>query len=212
MHREPACITAMESVQQAQEKAHQTIQEYQATAKENIEKARNWVSSCVQRGTEGIRVYVHRYPPLAAFLFILLVLSSIPITLFTIFVISTVVCTLSVALIGFGVVEGTILLAGTGVLLFVLAGIMVATVLGFIWGYGAYLAYAGCCKAFGSVKKGAMVVSGKLSETAQNIGSEFTQPQSSQPSYQQMPSQQPPTTTSAGMPTGKFPGTREQRA
>ena len=152
-----------------QQKAQKTIEEYQSNTRDMLEKSRQWFSTSISNITDTVRLYISKYPPVAAFLFILIVLSSIPISIFTIFVISTAVCTLSVALVGFSIVEGTFLVTGGGILLFVLAGVSVCTVLGFLWGYGMYLTYCASCKAFSACRRGASAVSGKVSETAQSL-------------------------------------------
>jgi hypothetical protein len=158
-----------ETLSQVQEQAKHAIQEYQASSREYMERTRTWLSNLIQNASDTVRIYVNRYPPLAAFLFILLVLASIPVSIFTIFIVATSIGTLSVALLGFSVVEGTMFVTSGGILLLVLAGVLVCSIIGFFWGYGAYLTYCATCKCMGTFKRGATAVTSKLGETAQQF-------------------------------------------
>lgn len=164
-----AASQASEALSQVQEQAKSAIEEYQASSREYMERTRTWLSNLIQNASDTVRVYVNRYPPLAAFLFILLVLSSVPVSLFTIFIIATSICTISVALLGFSVVEGTMFVTGGGILLLVLAGVLLCTVFGFFWGYGIYLTYCASCKCVGTFKRGATAMTSKIGETAQQF-------------------------------------------
>ena len=135
-------VLPMEStILQAQQQAKKTIEEYKFSAKERIEKARGVVSRIIEYSTDVVRAYINRSPLAAAFLFILLALSTIPLSVFVVFALSSTAFTLSCAVVGFSMFEGTCLMIGAGVLLFVLAGIAVLTTLAFLWGYGMYLTY-----------------------------------------------------------------------
>lgn len=158
-----------EGISQVQEKAKHAIEEYQATSKDYMERTKNWLSQAIQNASDTVRIYVNRYPPLAAFLFILLVLSSVPVSLFTIFIIATSICTISVALLGFSVVEGTMFVTGGGILLLVLSGVLLCTLFGFFWGYGIYLTYCASCRCLGTFKRGASAVTSRIGETAQQF-------------------------------------------
>lgn len=108
-----------------------------------------------QRTAEGLRVYINMYPPLAAFLFTLLAFSAVPVSIYVLFAAVTVVVTLSTALIGFAIIEGTMLFAGAGILLAVLGVVSCLTGVVFCWLFGIYLCYRGCCMLYSNVSGGA---------------------------------------------------------
>jgi len=110
---------------------------------------------------------VNQYPPLAAFLFTLMVLSAIPLAIYGLFVLTTATVVLSVALVGFGVVEGTILLAGGGILLTILGGIGLFATIGFGVLSFVYIGYRGFTMIFGRFWEGAGSVTSRLQEVAQ---------------------------------------------
>ncbi len=143
-----------------------------------IDRSRVWVQQNLRQATDTLRQYINQYPPLAAFLFTLLVLSAVPVSVFVVFGVTTAVFFLSVALIGFSVVEGTILITSGSVLLAVLAGIGLFTTCAFGFIGLCYMGYRGTCAACGQLWQGASYVGTKVQEQAQYM----------QPSQQQQPS------------------------
>src|SRR5690242_164400 len=81
------------------------------------EKMKSMVQNWLSRTFDTVRVYVNRYPPLAAFIFALVALSSIPIGVFLLFATISSSITLFIALSGFALVEGVMLVMAGGVLL-----------------------------------------------------------------------------------------------
>ena len=165
-----------------------------------VEKARNWIQNYLQNVTENLRYYVNQYPPLAAFLFTLLILSAVPVSIFVVIGLVTSVFFLSVALIGFSAIEGTILLTSGGILLAVLSGIAIFTTCAFGFLGLCYMGYKGTCAACTQVWQGASQLQSKVQEQAGPSLSQFMQPppsQSGQPqaSYQSNPSSAMPTRT-----------------
>lgn len=151
-----------------------------------IDRARYWLQNNLRGVTEQARYYINQYPPLAAFLFTLLVLSAVPVSIFVAFGVVTSVFFLSVALIGFSVVEGTILLTSGGVLLAVLGGIGLFTTCAFGFLALCYMGYRGTCMACNQLWQGASYVGSKVQEQSSQFmptgqqQSSFSQPQTRQ--------------------------------
>ena len=155
-----------------------------------IDRSRAWLQQNLRQGAETLRQYINQYPPLAAFLFTLLVLSAVPVSIFVVFGVTTAVFFLSVALVGFSVVEGTILITSGSVLLAVLAGIGLFTTCAFGFIGLCYLGYRGTCAACSQLWQGASYVGNKVQEQAQYM----------QPSSQQQQQQQQPSSVFGGQP------------
>lgn len=167
-----------------------------------IDRARNWIQNNLKCVTETLRQYINQYPPLAAFLFTLLILSAVPVAIFVVFGVSTTVFFLTIALIGFSAVEGTILLTSGGILLAILSGIALFTTCTFGFLALSYMGYKGTCSACSQLWQGASYIGNKVQEQSQSMmpqtssmmsgssggSSSFQQ---SSPSSQQQ--QQPPT-------------------
>lgn len=160
-----------------------------------VERARNWVQNSLKNVTETLRKYVTQYPPLAAFLFTLILLSAIPVSIFAVFGVSTAAFFLTIALIGFSAVEGTILVTSGGILLAVLSGIALFTTCTFGFLALCYMGYRGTCSACNQLWQGASYISSKVQEQTQSMmmPQQQQQPQSSGggvPFQQSSPSQQ----------------------
>lgn len=146
-----------------------------------LEKARCWTQHALKNGMDTLRFYINQYPPLAAFLFTLLLLSAVPVSIFVVFGVVTSVFFLSIALIGFSAVEGTILLTTGGILFAVLGGIALFTTCAFGFLALCYMGYRGTCVACNQLWQGASYVGSKVQEQS----SQFMPQQSSSSSYQQ---------------------------
>lgn len=134
-----------------------------------VERVRNWAQSTLKNGTEFIRQYVTQYPPVAAFLFTLLLLSVVPVSIFVVFGLSTTIFFLTIALIGFSAVEGTILITSGGVLLAILSGIALFTTCTFGFLALCYMGYRGTCSACCQLWQGASYISSKVQEQTQSM-------------------------------------------
>lgn len=159
-----------------------------------VDRARSWVQTTLKTYTDTIRQYVTQYPPLAAFLFTLLLLSAVPVSIFVVFGISTTVFFLTIALIGFSAVEGTILITTGGILLAVLSGIALFTTCTFGFLALCYMGYRGTCSACSQLWQGASYIGSKVQESTQSM----MMPQQQQPGMMgssafQQSSQQPQT-------------------
>jgi hypothetical protein len=143
-----------------------------------IDRSRLWIQQNLRQSTETLRQYINQYPPLAAFLFTLLVLSAVPVSVFVVFGVTTAVFFLSVALIGFSVVQGTILITSGSVLLAVLTGIGLFTTCAFGFFGVCYMGYRGGCAACCQLWQGASYVGSKVQEQAQYMqpGQQASQP------------------------------------
>lgn len=130
-----------------------------------VERARNWIQEALKNTNDTLRRYINQYPPLAAFLFTLLVLSAVPVSVFVIFGVVTTVFFLSIALIGFSAIEGTILLTTGGILLAVLSGISFFTTCAFGFIAVCYMGYRGSCSACNQLWQGASYIGSKVQET-----------------------------------------------
>ena len=155
-----------------------------------VERARNWVQSSLKNVTENLRKYVTQYPPLAAFLFALILLSAIPVSIFVVFGVSTAVFFLTIALIGFSAVEGTILITSGGILLAVLSGIALFTTCTFGFLALCYMGYRGTCSACSQLWQGASYISSKVQEQTQSMMMPQQQQQQGNIPFQQSPSSQ----------------------
>lgn len=144
-----------------------SIQQYQLSCKKYLDRLKQRIIRLFSHLTDMIRIYVNRYPPLAAFLFTLIVLSSIPVSIFIGFGMISLICTLTATLVGFGVVEGVLLISGGSFLLFILGTIFLITLVGFLWGYAAYLLYCAGCKTLAVWKRGIIISSGKITKSIQ---------------------------------------------
>lgn len=164
-----------------------------------VEKVRNWAQNTLKNTTSTVRQYVTQYPPLAAFLFTLLLLSAVPVSIFVVFGLSTTVFFLTIALIGFSAVEGTILITTGGILLAVLSGIALFTTCTFGFLALCYMGYRGTCSACSQLWQGASYIGSKVQESTQSMMQPSQQQQSSGmmgsniPFQQQQSSQQPQT-------------------
>ena len=158
-----------------------------------VENIRNWIMNALKNTTDTLRQYVNQYPPLAAFIFTLLLLSAVPVSVFVVFGVSTTVFFLTIALIGFSAVEGTILITSGGILLAVLSGIALFTTCTFGFLALCYMGYRGTCSACNQLWQGASYIGSKVQEQTQSMMPQ--QQQQQQPSsmgFQQ--SQQPAST------------------
>jgi len=149
----------------------QQAQQFQQQTHNQFDRLRNWLQNCIQNTANNLRVYINQYPPLAAFLFTLMALSAVPLLIFIIVAVITSICTLIVALVGFGLVEGTILLASGGVLLSVLAGIGFFTTIGFGFISVIWLGWRGFSALFGGFWK----QGGNLTSRIQQAAQQFSQ-------------------------------------
>ena len=162
-----------------------------------VERARNWAQNVLKNATDYVRQYVTQYPPVAAFLFTLLLLSAVPVSIFVVFGLSTASFFLTIALIGFSAVEGTILITSGGILLAVLSGIALFTTCTFGFLALCYMGYRGTCSACSQLWQGASYITSKVQEQTQSMmqpqggmmggGSNipYQQQQQSQPSTRQ---------------------------
>jgi hypothetical protein len=137
----------------------------------------DYVQGMAQNMGDTLRIYVNRYPPLAAFLFTLLIFSAIPISMFLIFAATTVAFTFSTATVGVIVVEGFLLSCGAGILGLVLFGIAAVTGVGFSWLFAFWLAYRSACMLLSKVSSGTSsltdVVSGHIKPVLQSTGEQL---------------------------------------
>lgn len=168
-------------MEQFRSQAGQQVQQMSQQASSNVERARNWLIDSIQNAADTLREYVNRYPPLAAFLFTLLVLAAVPLGIFVLFGLITSSIFLSIALVGFGVVEGFCLMAGGAVLMTTLGGIGLVTTIAFAWVGVIYAFYKGGSSMFGRISESAGYISQRTQETLQQM------------------QQQPSTTTTPGM-------------
>jgi hypothetical protein len=163
-----------------------------------VEKARTWLQNWLQNSTENLRYYANNYPVFAAFIFTLLLLSAVPVSVFVVNGILTALFFLSVAVIAFAAIEGTILVTTGGVLLAVLSCIALFTTSAFGFLAISYMGYKGVCCACQQLKEGASYIQSKTQEqggpSLQQFMSQVTgQPSGTQPqaSYQASPSSMP---------------------
>ena len=142
-------------MEQAASQATAQLQQKQRTLIYKTQQVVSYFQEKAQKLGEVIRIYVNRYPPLAAFIFTLLAFSALPISIFVLFAAVTVAATLSVALVGFAIVEGAMLFTGAGVLLAVLGGVTLVTGIVFSWLFGIYLSYRGITMLYCNISGGA---------------------------------------------------------
>lgn len=150
------------------------------------QKTQSWIGSMqgiTQNVGETLRAYINRYPPLAAFIFTIFTLSAIPVSVFFLFASITIAFNLSIALIGFAIIEGIVLMGGAGILMFILGTITAVTGIGFSWLLAIWLAYRASYLFFSKLGASASslsdVVSGQLQYTAQSASERLAQLQQS---------------------------------
>jgi hypothetical protein len=157
--------TVMETFGQARSNIGHQAQQVQHTA----QQYRNWLTESLSSAADTLRDNVNRYPPLAAFLFTLLVLSAVPIGLFVLFVLITSSIFLSIALVGFGLVEGFCLMLAGGVLVATLSGIGLVTTIGFSWIGAIYVLVKGGSSIFSRLSQQAQYVTQRTQESLQHM-------------------------------------------
>jgi len=164
------------------EQVQKSAQSTSRSMSDRCHKIKEYLQHLAQKIADMLRVYVNQYPPFAAFLFTLLIFSVIPVTLYALFAAITIAFTLSIAMIGFSIVEITILLGGAGCLLVVLFIITVVTGVIFSWLVGFWLAYRFgymLLSKFGSSASSLTdAVSGQIRSAAEATGERLHQLQS----------------------------------
>jgi hypothetical protein len=159
----------IEQFGQVRQQASQSAQQMSLVASNKAIQARNWLFESLTIAANQIGEYANRYPPLAAFIFTLLIFSAIPLGIFVLFSIVTSVIFLSIALISFGIVEGICLATGGTVLLAVLGGITFVTAIGFAWIAAFYAFYKGGLGVFARFSESAGYLTQKTQETIQQL-------------------------------------------
>lgn len=131
----------METLQSLRQQVQNQAQDVQSRAQSTISQAQDWLNRNCQQCYSNMRELANRYPPVAAFLFTLIALSAIPVSIFAIFAVVSSAVVLTIALVGFSVVEGTMLAAGGGLLLLVLSGVGIFSVITFAFVSFVYVGY-----------------------------------------------------------------------
>ena len=119
----------------------QTMQQMQEKLQGKPEQKYSRLRQWIQNSVDTLRVNANQHPPLAAFLFILLVLSAVPVSVFVGFALVTSGIFLAIALIGFAMVEGFVILTSGGILIAILGTIALFTTATFAFIGMIYLAY-----------------------------------------------------------------------
>lgn len=132
-----------------------------------LSKARDWMQYSIENSSDFLRRYVNKYPPVAAYLFTLMLFSAIPVSIYTIFGLVSSTVLLTIALVGFAAIEGTILLASGGLLLTVLGTITFFTTLAFGFFGFVWLGYRSFRTVFGRVWEGAGYVTSTVGQKLQ---------------------------------------------
>lgn len=158
---------------------------FQEQAEGGVDRLRNWLQGCIQNTSDTLRVYINQYPPLAAYLFSLIVLSAIPVSVYVLFAVITAAIVGSIALVAFAAVEGTMLMAGGGLLLAVLSGIGLFTTIGFSVLSAIYIGYRTFSMVFGRVWEGAGYMTSRVQEVGQRMQESMPQFGSDQQQQQQ---------------------------
>lgn len=149
----------------------------------SLERVRDWLQQWIQNSADTLRVYVNQYPPLAAFLFTLLVLSAVPVSVYVLFGLVTSAIFLTIALVGFSFVEGFILLTSGGILMAILSGIALFTTIGFAVISSIYLSYRGGCFLASNIWQASSQIGGQFKEAAQRVGQTMQSPHQQQQPY-----------------------------
>lgn len=146
-----------------------SMQHMQGQMTGGLERMRDWLQNWIQNTADTLRVYVNQYPPLAAFLFTLLVLSAVPVSIYVLFGLVTSAIFLTIALIGFSFVEGFILITSGGILMAILGGIGLFTTIGFAVISSIYLGYRGFSFLMTNVWQASGQFGGQMKEAAQRM-------------------------------------------
>jgi uncharacterized membrane protein YgcG len=148
---------------------NQSMQQVQGQMTGGLERMRDWLQNWIQNTADTLRVYVNQYPPLAAFLFTLLVLSAVPVSVYVVFALVTSAIFLTIALVSFSLVEGFILLTSGGILMAILGGIGLFTTIGFAVVSSIYLGYRGFSFLASNVWQAGGQIGGQMKEAAQRM-------------------------------------------
>ena len=175
----------------------QTMQQMQGQMTGGLERMREWLQQWIQNSADTLRVYVNQYPPLAAFLFTLLILSAVPVSVYVVFALVTSGILLTIALIGFSCVEGFILLTSGGILMAILGGIALFTTIAFSIVGAMYVGYRGAC----FVAQNLWQVGGQVKESVQRGVGQMQQQMPSGTGFQASYTPQSGLGASAGMGT-----------
>ena len=159
----------IEQFGQVRQQAAHSAQQMSRVASTKVGQARSWIIGSINISADKLRDYVNRYPPLAAFLFTLLVLSAVPLGIFVLFALISFSIFLSIALIGFGVVEGFFLMTGGAILMAVLGGIALVTTIGFAWVAFIYAFYRGGSNILNRFSESAGRLSQRTQETIRQM-------------------------------------------
>lgn len=174
-----------------------TIQQVSGQMQGGLERMLDWLQNWIQNTADTLRVYVNQYPPLAAFLFTLLVLGALPVSAYVVFNLITGGIFLTIAFIGFALVQGFILLSTGGILLAVLGTLALFTTMGFAMVSAVYLSYRGGCYVACNLWQAGGQISSQMKEAAQRVGQSMQQPSS-----HMAPGQSPYSTAPAGYTSG----------
>lgn len=151
----------------------QTMQQVSGQMTGGLERVRDWLQQWIQNAADTLRVYVNQYPPLAAFLFTLLVLSAVPVSVFVIFALVTSAIFLTISLVGFSMVEGFILLTSGGILMSVLGCIALFTTIGFAVISVIYLGYRGSSFLASNLWQAGGQLGSQVRDVAQRAGQQM---------------------------------------
>lgn len=151
----------------------QTMQQVSGQMTGGLERVRDWLQQWIQNAADTLRVYVNQYPPLAAFLFTLLVLSAVPVSVFVIFGLVTSSLFLTIALVGFSMVEGFILLTSGGILMSILGCIALFTTIGFAVISVIYLGYRGSSFLASNIWQAGGQLGSQVRDVAQRAGQQM---------------------------------------
>lgn len=129
-----------------------------------FERMRSWLQYSIENSADFMRRYVNQYPPLAAYLFTLMAMSAIPVSMYTVFAFVSSAVLITIAVIGFSVIEGTILLASGGLLLTVVGTITFFTTLAFGFFGFVWLGYRAFSGVFGTMWQGASSLTSSVTQ------------------------------------------------
>lgn len=162
-----------------------SMQQFTGQMTGGLERMREWLQNWIQNSADTLRVYVNQYPPLAAFLFTLLILSAVPVSVYVIFGLVTSTIFLTIALIGFSFVEGFVLLTSGGILMTVLGSIALFTTIGFAFISAIYIGYRGTSYLASNLWQASGQIGGQVRESMQRAGQPGGAPGSYGSSYGQ---------------------------
>lgn len=156
----------VETLQRSSEKASQVLHQFTEAASSRISQVRSFFGGMTKRGLVSITDYFSTSPFLSSFAIVLLFFSVVPVATFLGFSIVTTLISLTCAIIGFALFDGTCLLLGGAALSATISVIGLFIGATMAWGYLMYQVMNYLSSGFKWLAKGTGSTVANLMESA----------------------------------------------